>query len=106
MPTTMRASRDMFVRFHAHCKHLGKETGYGYKYWYQKAIEYAESIDMWPCKIIARPVSIGGDVITVDVSVPESTTKATNGQLLAAYTIITEGAAEHGIVLPEHTEEE
>jgi hypothetical protein len=73
MPTTMRASTDMFVRFHAHCKHLGKETGYGYRHWY-------------------------------NVSVPESTTRATNGQLLAAYQVIIDGAKEHGILLPEHTE--
>jgi hypothetical protein len=106
MPTTMRASTNMFVRFHAHCKHLGKETGYGYRHWYNDAIAYAESIDMWPCKIVQRSIEIGGDVIAIDVSVPESTTRATNGQLLAAYQVIVDGAKEHGITLPEHAEVE
>jgi hypothetical protein len=61
---------------------------------------------MWPCKIVQRSIEIGGDVIVIDVSVPESTTRATNGQLLAAYQVIVDGAKEHGITLPEHAEVE
>ena len=104
MPTTMRASADMFKRFHAHVRFLGKETGYGYRYFYNLAVSHAESVDEWPVKIITRTVEIDGVDITVDVSVPESTTRATNGQLLMAYSIIEEGAREHGITLPENEE--
>jgi hypothetical protein len=104
MPTTMRASTDMFVRFHAHCRFLGKETGYGYRAWYNDAIAYAESMDAWPCKLITRDVDIGGEKIAVDVSVPESSTRATNAQLLTAYQVIVDGAKHHGITLPEHVE--
>jgi len=104
MPTTMRASADMFTRWHSHCRFLGTATGYGYKHWYNAAIAYAVEQDDWPCKLIAKTITIDGHDITVDVQVPESTTKANNRQLLTAYTVITEGAAEHGVVLPEHEE--
>lgn len=106
MPTTMVASPDMFKRFHAHCRFLGKETGYGYKYWYNLAVEHAERLEDWPCKVLARTVDIDGTMVTVDVSVPESTTKANNRQLLTAYQIIEEGAKEHGVALPENWSEE
>ena len=46
-------------------------------------------------------VNIAGENITVDVQVPESTTRASNKQLLCAYEYIVETAREHGIVLPE-----
>lgn len=105
MPTTMRASADMFTRFHAHCRYLGTESGYGYNYWYRLAVEHAESVEEWPVKVFPRIVDVGGETITIDVSMPQSTTRATNGQLLCAYQIIEEGAKEHGIVLPEHWEE-
>lgn len=105
-PTTMVASVDMLKRFHAHTRFLGKETGYGYKYWYNLAVEHAESLEDWPCKVLARTVDIDGTMVTVDVSVPESTTKANNRQLLTAYQIIEEGAKEHGVVLPENWSEE
>lgn len=105
MPQPMRASPELFKRFHAHCSHLGKTDGNGYRYWYNQAIAYAESVDEWPVKIIPRTVTIAGEDITVDVAVPESTTRATNAQLLAAYQVITDAAAEQGIVLPEHEEE-
>ena len=104
-PTKMVASVDMLRRFHAHCRYLGNESGYGYKYWYSIAVDHAESVEEWPCKVLQRLVDVGGETITIDVSVPESTTRATNKQLLCAYQMIEEGAKEHGIVLPEHWEE-
>ena len=104
MPTTMRASADMFTRFHAHCRFLGTATGEGYEEWYNKAVAYAVEQDDWPVKLIAKTLSIDGHDITVDVQVPQSTTRANNRQLLTAYTVITEGAKEHGVALPEHPE--
>jgi len=105
MPTTMRASSDLFTRFHAHCRFLGTETGDGYEDWYNRAIQHAVEQDEWPVKLIAKTISIDGHDIDVDVQVPQSTTKATNKQLLTAYEVIQDGAKEHGITLPEHGEE-
>ena len=101
-PTVMRASRDMFTRFHAHCRFLGNETGDGYEYWYNEAINYAVQQDKWPVKLIPQTVTIAGEQIVIDVQVPESTTKATNTQLLCAYEIVTDAAEAHKIRLPEH----
>ena len=106
MPTTMRASSDMFTRWHAHCRFLGTETGYGYSYWYNLAVSHAIEQDAWPVKVIPQKVVIDGADVMVDVQVPQSTTKATNKQLLVAYEVIQDGAKEHGITLPEHGEDE
>jgi len=102
----------MFKRFHAHCSHLGNMTGRGYAYHYNEAIRHAMSTGDWPHKIIPQRVKIydqdenGNDletykVVEVDIPIPESTTKATNGQLLAAYSVIEDEAKRHGIQLPE-----
>ena len=104
-PVTMVASVDMLRRFHSHCRWLGRQTGYGYRHHYNEAIEYAESMDEWPVKVIQRMVDIGGETITIDVSVPESTTRATNKQLMTAYEVIEDTAKELGISLPENVEE-
>jgi hypothetical protein len=100
VPRTMRASGAMFTRFHAHCRYLGNLTG-SYKYWYNRAIRHAMRVDQWPVTIITHDVTVNGTTVTVDVPVPESTTKATNAQLLEAYTVIQDGAKDAGIVLPE-----
>ena len=100
-PITMRASPEFFVRFHAHVRHLGTETGYGYSFWYQQAVDHAVSVDEWPVKIQPAKVVIDGTEHTIDVVVPQSTTKATNKQLMAAYQSIEDGAKEHGVTLPE-----
>jgi hypothetical protein len=103
MPQPMRASGEMFVRFHAHCRFLGEVSKYGYRYWYAKAVAHAEAQEQWPVKIIPRTVTLDtGQTVTIDVAVPESTTRATNAQLLCAYQMITEGAAALGVALPEH----
>jgi len=47
-------------------------------------------------------VNIGGEDISVDVQIPESTTKASNKQLLSAYSYVEDTAKEHGISLPEN----
>jgi hypothetical protein len=100
-PITMRASPEFFTRFHAHCRHLGTETEYGYGYWYQQAVDHAVSVDEWPVKVQPTKVVIDDVEHTIDVVVAQSTTKATNKQLMSAYQIIEEGAKEHGVVLPE-----
>lgn len=102
----MRASRDMFVRFHAHVAHLGKASGWGYREVYAGAVAYAEERDEWPCKLIPRTVNVSGTDVTVDVRVPESTTRATNRQLLCAYEYVTMTAQELGVALPEHTDDD
>lgn len=102
VPHTMRASEQMFKRFHAHTKHLGDMTGRGYSYYYNLAVNHAMKMDEWPHKIIPRRVKLDtGDLVDVDIPVPESTTKATNGQLLCAYQVIEEEARRAGITLPE-----
>lgn len=101
---TLRASTDLFVRFHAHARYLGSQTGDGYEGIYNEAIAYAESQGDWPIKVLTRTVKIDGQDITVDVAVPESTTRANNRQLLTAYEYVTMAAEEHGIVLPEGEE--
>ena len=104
--TTMRASASMFTRWHAHCRFLGTQTGYGYEHWYNEAVNWAVEQDSWPVKLIAKTISIDGHEITVDIQVPQSTTRASNRQLLCAYEVISGGAEEHGVVLPEHWENE
>ena len=101
-PMTFRASDEMFRRFHAHCRYLGTETGRGYEDVYQHAIAYAREFGEWTCKTVAQTVTIAGEEITVDVEIPQSTTKASNKQLVRAYEYITDTAAEHKIVLPEN----
>ena len=100
----IKASEELFKRFHAHCRHVGEQTGYGYRDIYNAAIAHAMEEDKWPCKMIPQSIDFAGERVTVDVQVPESTTRATNAQLLCAYEYITETAGEHGIVLPENTE--
>lgn len=97
----IRASEELFTRWHAHCRTLGDETGYGYREIYNAAIAHAVEQDLWPVRVIPQVVSVAGEDITIDVQVPESTTRASNKQLLCAYEYITETAREHGIVLPE-----
>ncbi len=100
--TTMRASADLFTRFHAHCRYLGQHGGEGYRYWYNAAVEYAVERDSWPTQVIAKTISIDSHDITVDIQVPQSTTRASNAQLLVAYSVITDAAKEKGFVLPEN----
>ncbi len=102
--TTMRASAALFTRFHAHAYFLGQHGGEGYRYWYNAAIAYAVEQDSWPVQLIAKTISIDGHDITVDIQVPQSTTRASNAQLLVAYLVITDGAKEKDIVLPENVE--
>lgn len=101
MPTTMRASADLFVRFHSHCRFLGEQTGYGYKHHYNEAIDTMVAEDDWPVKIITKAIEIDGTYITVDVEIAESTRKANNRQLLGAYQVLVDSAADHRIPLPE-----
>lgn len=102
---TMVASADMFVRWHAHCAHLGKESGDGYQYWYTQAVEYAMQMEDWPVKVQPTTVVIDGVEHTIDVRVPQSTKKANNRQLLLAYQVIQDAADELGIELPENTDD-
>lgn len=102
VPVVMRASADMFTRWHAHCRYLGDATEYGYKYWYDAAIAYAVEQDEWPVKVIEKTITIDGHDMTFDIQVPQSTRQATNKQLCMAYTVITDGAKEHKVILPEH----
>ncbi len=105
MPVTMKAGADMFTRFHAHCRYVGNNTGAGYEHFYNAAIAYAVEQDSWPVKVIEKVITIDGHEIKIDVQVPQSTHRATNRQLLCAYTVIQEAATESGLVLPENTEE-
>lgn len=102
MPGSMQASADLFTRFHAHTRYLGKQTGYGYEHWYNAAIDYAVEQDEWPVKLVEQTVTVSGVDISVDVRVPESSKRATNKNLLTAYEVIQDGAREHGVFLPEH----
>ena len=112
VPHTLKASDAMFKRFHAHCAHLGNVTGRGYAYYYNEAIEHAMKTGDWPHKIFPRRIKVydmdehGNEletynIVEVDIPIPESSTRATNGQLLAAYQVIQDEAREHGIELPE-----
>ena len=105
MPVTMKASAEMFTRFHAHCRFLGNHPGEGYEFWYNAAIAYAVEQDSWPVKLIEKVIVIDGHDTSVDIQVPQSSRQATNKQLLTAYTVIQEAATEAGLVLPENTEE-
>ena len=98
----MKASHDMFTRFHSHARFLGTETGQGYEQIYNDAIAFAVEQDLWPTKLVVTTVNIGGEDISVDVQIPESTTKASNKQLLSAYSYVEDTAKEHGISLPEN----
>lgn len=99
--TVLHASHEMFTRFHAHCRFVGKRTGRGYQDVYTKAIEYAMGFEEWPIQLVTKEVDVDGRKLTVDVVIPESTTKATNTQLLKAYEYVLAVATEERIVLPE-----
>lgn len=102
-PQTFRASEELFVRFHAHCRFLGESTGKGYRHYYTSAIEHAVKVDAWPVKVIPRMVRLDtGQVVDVDVPVPESSTKASTAQLMEAYSVITDEAMRAGVRLPEN----
>jgi hypothetical protein len=97
-----RASEAMLRRFHAHARHLGNVTGIGYETIYNKAVNAAVKTEDWPVKIIPKRVRLDtGDIVEVDIPIPASSTKVTNGALLAAYAVIEQEAREHGIDLPE-----
>jgi hypothetical protein len=100
----MRASPDLFTRFHAHARFVGERTGDGYQGVYNDAIQYAVERDLWPCKLVVKTIDVAGEEISVDFQIPESTTKATNAQLLCAYEYVTSVAAEQRLSLPEATE--
>lgn len=102
--TALRASVDLFTRFHAHCRYLGEVTGRGYKDVYNAAIEYAMSFELWPIEIVPYAVDVEGKKIIVDVTIKQSTTKANNTQLLKAYEYIVDTAKEEGKTLPENVE--
>jgi len=106
VPTTIAGSPAMRKRWHAHCRWLAREIGETYDDLYNKAIAYAVERSTWPIKIVPTPVEINGVKITVDIQVPQSTTKATNKQLIMAYEYIEFVAKEHGKVLPESWEDE
>uniref|UniRef100_A0A6M3LR10 Uncharacterized protein n=1 Tax=viral metagenome TaxID=1070528 RepID=A0A6M3LR10_9ZZZZ len=103
-PVAMKASVEMFTRFHAHCRYLGQATGDGYEGVYNDAIEYAMITDDWPCKIVVREIEVAGETMAVDIQVPQSTTRATNAQLRKAYEYIEGVAKDRGVVLPEGEE--
>jgi hypothetical protein len=102
-PQTFRASEEMFVRFHAHCRHLGAMTGKGYRHYYNESVRHSMATDDWPVKIVTRRIKLDtGQVVEVDVPVPESSTKATTRALMAAYTVIEDEARRAGVRLPEN----
>lgn len=100
----MRGSPDMLRRFHAHARFLGRETGYGYRDIYNDALDYAMEHDEWPVREIVRHIEVSGEIIAIDVQIPESTTRANNKQLMRAYEYVQDCAQEHGITLPENWE--
>ena len=55
---TMRASAEMFRRFHAHCRYLGTATEYGYQYYYDKAVEVMVETGDWPVKIVPKSSNV------------------------------------------------
>jgi len=102
VPHNLRASGELFKRFHAHCRYLGDVTGIGYRTLYNKALRHAEKMHEWPMKIIPRRIRLDtGDIVEVDVPIPESTTRATTSNLMAAYQVIVDEAATAGVTLPE-----
>lgn len=105
--STMTASPDLFKRFHAHARFLGRNNpdGFTYEDYYTMAIDHAIVMEDWPMKVITRKVEIDGREITVDVPVPESTKKANNRQLMLAYEVIKDEARRLGLTLPEDENE-
>jgi hypothetical protein len=102
VPQTLRASEEMFTRFHAHCRHLGNVTGRGYEHYYNKAIGAAVKTEDWPVKIIPRRIRLDtGQIVDVDIPIPLSSTKVSTGALMAAYQVIEDEAKEHEVDLPE-----
>jgi len=107
VPHRLRASEEFFTRFHAHARYLGGVAGPSYEYWYNKAIQYAMKVQNWPMKIVPTQVKLdSGEVITVDVPVPDSSTKATNANLMEAYRVIEDEAKIRGIDLPGDSHEQ
>lgn len=98
-----KGSPEMLRRCMAHTRYLGEATGYGFKHFYDEAIEYAMSKGLWPVRMVAQTVVVGGEEMTVDFEVAQSSTRAANKHLTSYYEHITQAAEEHGIALPEHT---
>ena len=96
----LAASEELFTRWHAHCRFLGKESGRGYDEIYNHAIAYAMEMEE-KFKVLPQTVIIAGEEITVDIKVPGPTTKASNKELLVAYEYIVDTAKEIGVRLPE-----
>jgi hypothetical protein len=105
VPHTMAASGELFKRFHAHTRYLGRETMLGYRHYYDMAVQHAVTLGEWP--IVVRPVMIelpGGEVHWRDANLPDTSKKATTSNLMTAYSVIEDEAKQAGVVLPEGDE--
>lgn len=102
MIRAMKGSPEMLRRLHAHCRYLGDATGRGYEYYRDMAYRHAVDMHRWPTVVIPVDVTLdNGSVVTVDVTMPDSSTKATNAQLMEAYSVIADEARRAGEQLPE-----
>ena len=97
----MRASYDMFTRYHAHMRYLAQEIGQTYDELYIEARDYALQRGEWPVKLSQIEIEFGGEVHIEDINVPQSSRLASTSNLTTAYQYIVDTAAEHKIVLPE-----
>ena len=103
IPQSLRASEELFTRFHAHCRYLGDVAGPSYRYWYNKAVRHAVKLHEWPMRMMIAVVeSEPGKFEIEDRLVADSTRNATTSNLMCAYGVIQDGATEHGIDLPEN----
>ena len=102
VPRSIRASEELFTRFHAHTRYLGEMTGRGYRHYYDLAVRHAVTVGDWP--MVVRQVMItlpGGETFWRDVQLPDSTTKARTSHLMIAYGVIEDEAKLAGVSLPE-----
>jgi len=98
----MKGSPEMLRRLHAHCRYLGDTTGNGYEHYRDMAYRHAVDMHEWPTVIVPVAVPLdNGETVTVDVPMPDSSTKATNAQLMVAYQVIEDEARRAKSTLPE-----
>jgi len=99
-------SKELSTRFHAHCNWVSRHgrSGHSQDEVYSMILNEAVERGVYPATIITQRVTINSAVHEVEVRIPVSTTRASNRELLEAYSILEAFAAEEGVRLPEKLE--
>ena len=107
VPHHLKASEEFFTRFQAHTRYMGDTAGPSYRYWYNKAVRHAMKMHLWPVRVVPAVIEKEpGKWEIVDLPTAASSTRATNAQIMCAYSVIQDGAKTHAVELPEGSHEQ